>query len=261
MVFEATDWSSLPDMTPGYQAPMFGPASPLSVGLITPQDGPSLIITGTGLAVTATELAATPTLDGNCATANGEYTGAASAVNPKMKFFAGLRSPTPSYLYVCVDVTADMTNDLVLDTGELLFDQTNDGSSTPDSNDRLFRVASGGAFTSMEWNGIAWVVCGASCDSGDDAMGHFNATNEVYEFKIAFADVWGPSPQSNPVAGFAIVVQDSTGSQTYTWGSASVNESNPSTWGQIQIPEFNDFLLVSVSVVVLVGIQLRRRRS
>src|SRR3989449_1223117 len=178
MVFEATDWSSLPDMTPGYQAPMFGPASPLSVGLTTPRNGPSLIITGTGLAVTATELAATPTRDGSCATANGEYTGAASDANSNMKFFVGLHSAAPSYLYVCVDVTADQTNDLVLDTGELLFDPTNDGSNTPDSNDRLFRVASGGAFTPMEWNGIAWAICGASCDSGDAAIGNFNSTNE-----------------------------------------------------------------------------------
>src|SRR3989449_737860 len=174
MVFEATDWSSLPDMTPGYQAPMFGPASPLSVGLTTPRNGPSLIITGTGLAVTATELAATPTLDGNCATSNGEYTGAASADNSNMNFFAGLRSAS-SYLYVCVDVTADVTNDSVLDTGELLFDPTNDGSSSPDSSDRLFRVASGGAFSPTGLSGGGWGGGGASLVFGGGWRGRFYA--------------------------------------------------------------------------------------
>ena len=259
MVFEATDWSGLPDMTPPYPAPEFGLVRPLAFDP-APRSGPTLIIAGTGLTVTVTEVAAAPTLDGNCSTSNGEYSGAGSAANSKMKFFAGLRSVS-GYLFVCVDVTADQTNNSTLDTGELLFDQTNDGTATPDSNDRLFRVASGGVFTPMNWNGIGWVLCGASCDSGDDAKGRFNATNEVYEFKIAFVDVWGPSPQSNPVAGFAIVVQDLTGSQTYTWGSATVNESDPSTWGQIEIPEFGDLFLVSVSVIVLIGIQLRRRRS
>ena len=246
-------------MTPPYPAPEFGLVRPLAFDP-APRSGPTLIIAGTGLTVTVTEVAAAPTLDGNCSTSNGEYSGAGSAANSKMKFFAGLRSVS-GYLFVCVDVTADQTNNSTLDTGELLFDQTNDGTATPDSNDRLFRVASGGVFTPMNWNGIGWVLCGASCDSGDDAKGRFNATNEVYEFKIAFVDVWGPSPQSNPVAGFAIVVQDLTGSQTYTWGSATVNESDPSTWGQIEIPEFGDLFLVSVSVIVLIGIQLRRRRS
>ena len=88
-----------------------------------------------------------------------------------------------------------------------------------------------------------------------------DGTNEVYEFKIAFSDVWGPSPPQGAVAGFAIVAQDISGTKTYTWGSPTVSESDPSTWGRIEIPEFGDFLLVSVSVLVLLGIQLRRRRS
>jgi len=218
---------------------------------------------GTGLMVSAPDLTGIPTIDGNCTTPTGEYSGAASDANSNMRFFAGLRSDSSS-LYVCVEVTADMSNDGSFDTGELLFDQNNDNSALPDTNDRLFRVASGGAFTQKKGNTVAWVDCGGppSCDSGDNAIGHFDGTNEVYEFKIAFADVWGSSsPQPGAVAGLAIVAQDLTGLSTYTWGSATVDENVPSTWGQIQIPEFSDFLLVSVSVVVLVGIQLRRRRS
>ncbi len=156
-------------------------------------------------------------------------------------------------------MTADQTSDSA-DTGELLFDQDNNGSPLPDANDRLFRVASGGALTSKIGDGSTWVDCGGSC-AGNTASGQFDGTKEVYEFKIAFSDVWGSSPQSDAVAGFAIVANDSPGLQTYTWGSATVNELIPTTWGQIQIPEFSDLWMVSLSVVVLVGIHLRRRRS
>src|SRR5437867_5608467 len=171
MVFEATDWSGLPDMTPPYPAPEFGLVRPFAFDP-APRSGPTLIIAGTGLTVTVTEVAAAPTLDGNCSTSNGEYSGSGSAANSKLKFFAGLRSVS-GYLFVCVDVTADQTNNSTLDTGELLFDQTNDGTATPDSNDRLFRVASGGRFTPMNWHGFGWVRWCASCDSGGDAEGRF----------------------------------------------------------------------------------------
>jgi len=213
---------------------------------------------GTGDLVTATELAGVPTIDGDCNSPSGEYSGAASASNPDMSFFAGLRSDS-NYLYICVRVTADSTGDLA-DTGELLFDQDNNGGTLPDANDRLFRVISGGAFTQMMGNTVTWVPCGGSCASGNSGNGTFDGTNEVYEFKIAFSDVWGPSPPQR-AAGFAIVAQDISATKTYTWGSPTVSESDPSTWGQIEIPEFGDFLLVSVSVLVLLGIQLRRRRS
>ncbi|HEX9565965.1 MAG TPA: hypothetical protein VGA48_00020, partial [Thermoplasmata archaeon] len=263
MAYEATDWTGLSDFSPADPAPKFGPMMPLAVGQ-APRSGPSLIIMGIGLTVTATELTNAPTTDGNCATGGpGEYAGAARANNLSISFFAGLRSGL-GYLYVCVEASADQTNNGTADSGELLFDQNNNGSVLPDPDDRLFRVNSTGAFTQKKGNTTAWEDCGGppSCDAGDAGSGHFNGTNEVYEFKIAFKDVWGiATPPANAVAGFAIVVQDQNGSQTYTWGSATVNESIPSTWGQIQIPEFSDFLLVSVSVVILIGIQLRRRRS
>jgi len=199
MVFEATDWSGLPDMTPAYPAPKFSPVGPLLVGP-APRNGPSLVIMGAGDLVTATELAGLPAIDGNCATSSGEYSGAATATNSSMNFFAGLRSAS-SYLYVCVEVIADSTNDGSADTGELLFDPNNDGAAVPDSNDRLFRVPSSGTLAPMKWDGVAWVDCGGPpfCDAGDIASGQFVGTKEVYEFKIAFADVWGPSPQSNPL--------------------------------------------------------------
>ena len=151
-------------MTPPYPAPEFGLVRPLAFDP-APRSGPTLIIAGTGLTVTVTEVAAAPTLDGNCSTSNGEYSGAGSAANSKMKFFAGLRSVS-GYLFVCVDVTADQTNNSTLDTGELLFDQTNDGTATPDSNDRLFRVASGGV-TRAGLVSLVWLVAPAT-DEGQD---------------------------------------------------------------------------------------------
>ncbi len=266
MVFEATDWTGLPDMTPAASAPKFSPMVATALGPTSLGGLRLMIMSGTNYTtVTATELTNVPTIDGNCGTSPGEYTGAASASSANIRFFAGLRSAS-LYVYLCVEVTADVTNDSTSDSGELLFDANLNGGSAPDTDDRLFRVTSGvsGTFTKQRGNGAGWVDCGISCDPGDAASGRFNGSKEVYEFKVRFADVWGSdTPSSGATAGFAIVARDQTGPRTYTWGADNVVESNPNTWVPIPIPlpEFSDYLLVSVSVLVLIGVQLRRRRS
>jgi len=262
MAFEATDWSSNTDVTPPDVAPRFSPTRLMSIGP-SPSSQPSFVIMS-GLnyvKVTATALAGTPTVDGTCS--SGEYSGAASASNANLSFFAGIRSDT-SFAYLCVTVSADTTNDSTSDWGELLFDTDLSGTALPNSTDRLFRVTSGvsGTFTEEKGNGSAWILCGASCDGGNNATGKYDGSNEVYEFQIRFSDVWGSnSPAAGAIAGFAIIAHNQSATLDYTWGADNVVESVPSTWGQLEIPEFQDFAVVCVSVLVVLGMVLRRRRS
>jgi hypothetical protein len=82
----------------------------------------------------------------------------------------------------------------------------------------------------------------------------------VYEFKIRFANVWGAdSPSANARAGFAVRALDIGGS-TFTWGSTNPPaDVDPSTWGHLDIPEFQD-LVVPVAVVGVIYFVARRRR-
>ena len=263
VVLATSDWSGMGDVDPpGPISSSVGAAS-TGNGLQT-ATGPSLIIlSGTNAkTTTATELTNTPTVDGSCSSIAGEYRGATVASNLSLRLFVGIRSDT-KFVHVCLEVTLDVTDNNVSDWGELLFDPGVDTSTTPQSDDRLFQVTSASTtLISKKGDGSAWVKCGPSCDSNDTAQGHFNTTNQVYEFKIRFSDVWGSdSPASNAQAGFAIKAHDQTLPLPvdYYWGSDSIVETNPSSWGVIQIPEFQDAIWVVVSVMVVVVV-LRRRR-
>ncbi|MGQ0796690.1 MAG: hypothetical protein ACT4OI_02320, partial [Methanobacteriota archaeon] len=217
------------------------------------------------LLVLARALANEPTIDGSCGTTSTEYEGSDAATSANLRFLVGRRS-TISYVFVCLEVAADTSNDGVSDWGELLFDQGHEGSSTPQDNDRRFRVTSGagGTFSQDKGDGSAWTLCGGSCDAGNSARGEFNnSVNEVYEFRIRFSDIWGTdSPTDHEQAGFALVAFSGTGSATYTWGADNVNEDDPGTWGHLQIsaPEFRD-ILVPVGFIAFLALLRRRRRQ
>ncbi|MEK6850933.1 MAG: hypothetical protein AABY30_00175, partial [Candidatus Thermoplasmatota archaeon] len=103
--------------------------------------------------------------------------------------------------------------------------------------------------------------CGSDCDAGDIGRGEFTSSEEVYEFRIRFSDVWGTnSPTGNQQAGFAIVAHNEDTGFDATWGSNEVNENAPSTWGQIEIPEFPFLAGASVGLLALVGVRRRSRR-
>jgi len=245
-VVVTADWSGIADATEA-EEPKGSRGSP---GLI-PLDGQN------ALTALAKPLTNTPTVDGNCGTISTEYDGADLQSNANLKFFVGRRSGT-SRLHVCLEVTADTTDDGVFDSGRLVFDRNHDGGSAPQSDDRRFRVTSGGALTSEKGNGAGWVSCGGSCYS-PSGVGAFNNSRQVYEFSASFWDVWGTnSTTANQVAGFAVLAFDDTTFNTYTWGSDNVNQNNPGTWGHIQIPEFSS-ALVGASLVLAVVLVRRRR--
>ncbi|MGQ0797167.1 MAG: hypothetical protein ACT4OI_04775, partial [Methanobacteriota archaeon] len=193
MVFASTDWSYSRDLTAALRASIG--ALPVVVAGPSPQAAPGLVIhSGTNaLLVLARALANEPTIDGSCGTTSTEYQGSDAATSANLRFHVGRRS-TIWYVFVCIEVAADTSNDGASDWGELLFDQGHEGSSTPQDNDRRFRVTSGagGTFSQDKGDGSAWTSCGGSCDAGNSARGEFNnSVNEVYEFRIRFSDIWG----------------------------------------------------------------------
>lgn len=201
-----------------------------------------------------------PTVDGSCGTTSNEYQGADERSNSDLKFFVGRRS-TISRVYVCVEVTADTSDDLTADWGQILFDRNHDGGTAPQTDDRRFRVTSGSAtISSFRGTGSAWTACGGACYL-PSAAGAFNNSRQVYEFNISFWDVWGTNTTSaNQVAGFAIQAYNDATALIYKWGSDNVAQNVPDTWGHLEIPEFADVAPVAIAVLLLVP-WFRRRRG
>ena len=264
MAFATTDWSGIGDNSPFGGAPALAPLASEPSGPTLFHD-PGLVIESgpNAQTISATSLASQPVVDGNCGTTPGEYSGASVASNGNLRFLVG-RSSVVSYVFVCLEVTADGTDGGALDWGELLFrQQPSDMSTTPQSTDRRFRATSGvlGTFAQEMGTGSTWTSCSGTCDTLNSGKGSFNNTVQTYEFMIRFSDIWGTdTPTASQTAGFAIVAFNSTGSQTYTWGSDAVDENNPNSWGLLEIPEFPNVVFAAVGIVVLVG-WVRRRHS
>jgi len=145
----------------------------------------------------------------------------------------------------------------------LLFDPNPAGNITPQSDDRRFTVTSGNSsnLAAYKGDGAGWVVCGGDCGGAEEGYGRLNGSKEVYEFKIRYSDIWGTdTPSPNAVAGFAIIAHDQATATNFAWGADGVIESNPNTWGFIQIPEFHEILIPVVGSLLVVMVFARRRR-
>jgi len=264
MAFASTDWGGIGDTS------LLG-GTQVSASALTKLSGqsplgdPGLIIDSGSNPQTAyaTSLGNEPVVDGNCGTTSGEYSGGSVANNGNLRFLVG-RSSLVSYVFVCLEVTLDGTNDGTSDWGELLFRQNpSDTSTLPQTGDRRFRATSGvpGSFTQEMGNGTVWTSCAGTCDTLNTGKGKFNNSVQTYEFMIRFSDVWGTdTPLPSQTSGFAIVAFNNTGSVTYTWGSDNVDENNPNSWGLVEIPEFPNVVFTAVAIIVVVG-WIRRRRS
>jgi len=251
VLFATTDWAGRGDATAATglrSGTRSGPG-------IAPLHGPN------PLTILATPLTNIPSIDGNCATTSTEYDAASTNTTADLTFQLGRWSDS-QYLFVCLEVTADTTNN-TLDWGELLFDTNHLGGSAPQPDDRRFQVASNSTnLTRQKGNGTAWVDCGTDCDAGDIAQGNYSGTDEIYEFRIRFSDVWGNNtPSDNQTAGFAIVAYDSDTATNYSWGNDNVDENVPDTWGHLEIPEFPSTLAMAAVTFGILGVVRRRRRG
>jgi len=238
----SADWSGVLDV-----------ASPESTRT---RGGPRLVpLDGTNpQTATARPLPSAPTIDGSCT----DYAGADIKDNATIRLHVGRFN---SRAYFCVEVKNDSDADSGLDWGEVLFDQNHTDGSTPSEDDRRFRKTHGGAFEQQKGQSGVWVNCGDACDSSNAAASSLNNSRLTYEFDISYLDVWGTSnPAPNePAAGFAFVGYDNSGDDTYWWGSNTVNENTPSSWGLLEIPEFQDLVFVFFAIAG-VALSLGRRR-
>lgn len=249
MAIEATDWRLLSDVSGVYNFLDRPDGGTRGAPGMDPLDGSG------AASVTAFPLSGAPLVDGDCS--DGVYAGAGVFSNGNLSGKAGTSG---SDVYICIDATIDTTSSGT-DVGYIYFDRNHDGGTAPQTGDRRFYVFSGSTvLISNKGDGAGWVACGTDCAS-NAAEGKFTGGHEVYEFRIAFTDVWGTSsPNPGQTAGFAVIGFDTTGSNTYTWGSNSPpDDLKPNTWGHIVAPEFHD-ILVPVTVVGVIYFVARRRR-
>ena len=246
MFFEATDWAARGDATgivPNPSVPAKAPGMPVPLDGFLADEAKAL------------SLAGPPSVDGDCATSLAEYAGAGLFSSASV---LGRVGTDGLYVYICLDVIGDITDNGGFDEGTIYFDTKHDGGATPQPDDRRFRVTSGSNRLNSEMgDGLDWIRCGASfCDGGNAAAGAWQTDHQVYEFKIRFANVWGTdTPATDQTAGFAVIALDDSGG-SHTWGSLSPPaDTNPGTWGHLvyPIPEF-DSLLIPVAVLALAGL-------
>jgi hypothetical protein len=191
---------------------------------------------------------------------SGEYAGAGSLSNGNMSGKVGTNG---TYVFVCVDVTIDNT-DNALDSGTLYFDQDHNAGALPSADDRKFKVV-GSTLTSFMGNGVTWVACVLpDCDTTNNtAQRGFQASHDVYEFKVRAKNVWGTdTPGQGKTSGFAVIAFNASEAKDYTWGSATPpSDLVPNSWGHILAPEFHDIILPVAVVGVIYFVARRRRRD
>lgn len=255
VVYAMSDWSGDQDRTDvpiPRSAPSLMAAAPSPLHALIPNN------------ITANPLVNTPTVDGNCASSPGEYSGASIGSNGVITFAIGSRNDTQD-IYVCIRVTAD-TSANNQDWGEVIFDTLHNGGIAPQVDDKLFWLFGNGDNVLKAWQGTGtgWNGVCPACDPGNVGRSRFSGTNEFYEFRIHYTDVWATlAPTPGQVAGFAIIAFDFKANALYTWGGDAVQESVPNTWGHVffPIPEFPSTVLVAAGALLLPIATRRLRRA
>jgi hypothetical protein len=111
----------------------------------------------------------------------------------------------------------------------------------------------GGVWDDGAFTGQAGQDSASSLDPGDSDI--------TYEFKIAISDVFGASPQYDKTVGFAVYVwNDDTSSGDWWPDSGSPSETDPSTWGDLSLPEFQEILIPSFMLIALFMVFKRKTK-
>ena len=215
--------------------------------------GLDIVISGSSTLMVALYTESTPNIDGHVTA--GEWDDADSFDTGSMIIHT---MQDGTYLYLCVQVKADLTYNQG-DSGEVAFDTDDDGDTAPDSVDKKFSASDpDGSAVPEDFNGN-----GNDWDPGYTSPYTWSANGDLdiagggsitYEFQIAFHEVWNTdSPGEGDRAGMAVHAHDAEGSGAdYYWGSSNMND--PSTFGHLDIPEFQDgvfVLLLSPAIVIL----------
>ncbi len=168
-----------------------------------------------------------------------------------------------TYLFMCIRVKSDTVYN-VGDYAELAFDTDDGNEPAPDQWDKKFNATDPDGSTinsSYNGNGTGWNSSYVSPYAWEangildtDSGGYI-----TYEFAIPFPEVWNMSnPGPNQQAGLAIHAHDDEPpSAEYYWGSNNLND--PSTFKDLQIPEFQDVIPLLVLIPAILVILQRRR--
>lgn len=202
--------------------------------------GMNLIVMGTYTLLNASYTNNPPSIDGEWTT--GEWSDADSFDTGTMVIYT---MQDGAHLFVCIRVTSDTTYEAG-DYAEIAFDTDYDGDTAPDQYDKKFSATDpDGSTVNVSYNGKGGVWDPGYVASPWEANGTLDTDGSItYEFKIPFVEVWNTSnPGLGQIAGMAVHAHNANGGGSdYYWGSTNLND--PSTFGILDIPEFQDILLV-----------------
>ena len=250
---ETTDWERTVDVTTSIQTNILtGATRDIPVGPI--------LQTGTLSAIAAPPTSETITIDGSMGAS--EWNDADTYTSGTDYKIYTVRSSTD--LFIAIKFTAD-TQKNALDYCNLVFSQTHPPiDEIPQFDDRLFSISNTNTglniLDNSGGNGGGWEAYEAAPWA---AAANLDGSSILYEWRIPFIEVWGASnPVNNQVAGFAIQMHDQDGAGDKTWGGDSVDNANPTTWGDVtyDTPEFPPFA-VPIILCAIPFIAFRARRK
>ena len=152
--------------------------------------------------------------------------------------------------YCEVMFETDNNGDSVLEDGEDVKWRSTDTTGSDTLTD--YGVLSG-AWDDGSFTGNVGQDSASDLDSGDSDI--------TYEFKIYLEDVFGSSPPYNKPVGFGVFVWDNDASTGDWWpDSGSPSGTNPSTWGDLTLPEFSD-IIVPISIVMAIFVIRKKSRK
>jgi tetratricopeptide (TPR) repeat protein len=227
-------------------------------GEVSRTRGTYIIATGTDTLLYAKPTSIAPTIDGDWSST--EWQVADSYESSNMIVYA---MQNGTYLFICIRVKSDTVQNAG-DYAELAFDTDHDGDSAPDQYDKKFSATDPDGSSDLQdyyGNGGVWDP-GYSSAYFWEANGTRDTSDGNYitwEFSIPFQEVWNtPSPGEGQEAGLAIHAHDDEPpSAEYYWGSENLND--PSSFGHLEIPEFQDIIpLMALIPAILVILQRRR---
>jgi hypothetical protein len=219
--------------------------------------GTYVIVMGSDTLLYAKPTPSAPTINGDWS--SSEWQDADSNDTGDMIVYA---MQNGTYLFMCIRAKSDTVNNPG-DYAELAFDTDHDRDIAPDQYDKKFNATDPDGSSVLQdynGNGVAW-----DPDYTSPYFWEANGTRDTsdnnyitWEFSIPFEEVWNTSsPDMGRVAGLAIHAHDDElpGAEYY-WGSNNLND--PSTFKDLEIPEFQEVipLLVLIPAILII---LKRR--
>jgi len=228
-------------------------------------------VSGTDSLLQAFVLSNAVTIDGAIYTTGNEWSDADSYTCDLTKDMKVYAKQDGTDLYIAVQMLDDPCSPPpVQEYAEIAFDTSENGGTAPQTDDKKFRISGGNATDYKEGNGTAWVAGTPPTWSGK--LGCANG-DVCYEFQIAMSAIFGALPPKNKQVGFIAHGFDFGATKYHIWykptpvyelATTPTTEycDNPSTWGDLQLPELSAILMIAVPIVVpilLLIVRIKRK--